>query len=84
MDDDEKYLIERIEYGLERGLYRVFWKPNSLGYTIDIDSAGRYPKAKANEITTRANVVEDCEVAWPESEVLSGKAGRIARVIVAP
>lgn len=54
MSNEKPYLIRSYEHELPgRGV--CWWRPNELGYTNDIEQAGLYSKAKAEEIVERAN-----------------------------
>ena len=73
----EKYLIESMEHA--QGMFKVWWRANSCGYTQDLSEAGRYSKEEADEICKRAG--PDNERAWKESQVLDGKAGSLRQVV---
>lgn len=75
----EEYLIESLEHKGFGGVYRVWWKPERLGYTIDIEEAGLYSAAEALEICDRAG--PENEKAWLAPAVMVGLAGRICKVV---
>lgn len=79
MGYEEQYLIESIEHTLP-GKNKMWWAPNRLGYTDNVDKAGRYLKAEAEEICTKAG--PDNERMWTEDQVYSGQAGRLGRVVI--
>lgn len=56
MAQDQKYLIWSYEH-------RKWWKPNSMGYTLDIGQAGIYTYEKADEILKCANLIDVNEIA---------------------
>jgi hypothetical protein len=51
---DQPYLIRSYEHELP-GSGVCWWRPNSLGYTNDIEQAGLYTEKEAREIERRAN-----------------------------
>jgi hypothetical protein len=73
------YLIESIEHTY--GDVIAWWGPNSIGYTSNLDHAGRYSKEKAEEICAGANYSAVNERMWKESDVLKGEAGYVARTV---
>ena len=78
----EKYLIESIEH--THGDVVIWWRPNSLGYTDNIDEAGRYTKAEADSICELANRgagTDLREIAWTETDVLAGAVGNVRRIV---
>lgn len=58
------YLIENIES--DSNYARLWWTSNKIGYTIDVDEAGRFSQAEAARL-------EQYGIAkmWPESVVLN-------------
>lgn len=78
----KKYLIQSIEHEFG-GILKMWWKPNSMGYTPLVDEAGRYSEKEAYDICSRANAGGVMnEVSWLETEVLLGKAGQLRQVII--
>lgn len=62
--------------------HRAWWAPNRLGYTSDIDNAGRYGRDEALEIAAslwgwEKNRNPD-EIAIPEADAYAMSAGRKA------
>ena len=77
----ERYLLETLDY-VSFGEFRVFWKWRKLGYTSDIDDAGRFTAEEAAQACRDANFKDEIhEIAWKESDVLSGKVAPIKRVL---
>lgn len=72
------YLIESMEH--THGDLKVWWKPDSMGYTTDLGEAGRYSREEADRICRKAG--EDNERAWSESEVFEGRAGAVRMVVL--
>lgn len=70
-----KYLVYCSER--QRDGIACWWNPGRLGYTDNVDKAGRYTKAEADEIE-RGSHGEDCGIA--EDEVLAMKLVRICRI----
>lgn len=64
---EEMYLIESMEHSY--GEIKTWWGPREIGYTRDINNAGRYTKERAAEICEKAGPVN--EKMWKESEVLN-------------
>lgn len=67
---DGAYLVESMEH--THGANRVWWAPNKMGYTCDIDKAGRYTLTEATEICADPT----CEKMWKEEDVFE-KAIRV-------
>lgn len=78
------FLIESIEH--THGEAITFWKPHRMGYTVDVDAAGRYTPEEAKEIVENANRYrpenDPNERMWSESDVYNGKAGRVMRTVI--
>lgn len=77
--DPNKYLIESVEHSV--GNHIFWWKPARLGYTRDIDFAGRYSLDEARAICRDANITGTNERFWSEVEVYSGMIGPVARTV---
>lgn len=45
-----RYLIAHIEHTLKSSEHITWWNPNSLGYTVCINKAGRYTEDEARSI----------------------------------
>lgn len=67
---DEMYLIESMEH--THGSNRVWWAPDSKGYTCNIDKAGRYTLHEATRI---------CVGAGPKNERMWKEADAVAATI---
>lgn len=72
------YLIESMEHS--QGVVKSWWMPDECGYTTYINKAGRYSFAKADSICAKAG--SENERMWLESDVLEGKAGIVATVVM--
>ena len=83
MSNEIMYLIESMEHTHDDTI--MWWKPNSLGYTCDVEKAGRYSKTEAEKIVEGANYCkkkgEENERMWPEVSVYNGIAGYISRTV---
>jgi hypothetical protein len=73
-----RYLIESMEHTYDK--HRSWWRPDRLGYTNDLNEAGRYTEVEAAEICEKAG--PENERMWRETDVLIGKAGKISTVIL--
>lgn len=60
------FYIESLEHG-PIGQSRVWWRPNSRGYTTDITEAGLYGMTEAAKIVAGAH---GNEIAWPSDVIL--------------
>lgn len=74
MSYQEKYLIECLEHH-KKNEPRLWWRPESRGYTWDIRAAGRYSLEDAQATCKSASSRN--ERYWSELEVLTGEAGKI-------
>lgn len=60
----------------------TWWKPNSRGYTVDLEQAGEYSKEQAEAIVSGANFGGKLnEKMWKVEDVLKGKAGFVAKSV---
>jgi hypothetical protein len=76
---EEVYLIEYID---PTQPYRRWWASRGFSYTLEVGRAKRFTKDEATMICHMANSCDELiERAWPEAEVLNGKAGRIVTVV---
>lgn len=75
---EEKYLIESMEHTIGNNV--AWWKPYHLGYTQNVNEAGRYSESEAREICEKAGPKN--ERMWKESDVLSGKSGDLMTVVL--
>jgi len=51
--------------------HQRWWRPGEMGYCDTLAEAGRYPRARAELIVSRANIVEFHECAIPVTALLS-------------
>jgi hypothetical protein len=58
-DTTKRYVIWSEEHG-------AWWRPGKRGYTRQLAKAGRYEKAEAEEIVTKANKYPPTGMAWSE------------------
>jgi hypothetical protein len=68
------YLIECIEHW-RKGEPRLWWRPESKGYTWNVEEAGRYSEGEAASICTTIRSRD--ERMWPEADVLAGVLGPV-------
>lgn len=78
--DTDLYLIESIEHTYDDTI--VWWGPSHVGYTINVDKAGRYSHDEACAIIRIANYKDQInERMWSEHLVMEGKAGYLCRTV---
>lgn len=71
-------VIESMEHTTDDVIY--WWKPDRKGYTPFIEEAGMYSEAEAKKIVAGAG--EKNEKYWFLSEVLTGEAGMVGKVVL--
>lgn len=78
------YLIAHIGHSAKHNEHICWWKPDSKGYTICIDKAGRYSEDEARSIcctgeciAVRVQAVEPLARSTPYYRVISGRLGKL-------
>lgn len=79
-----EYLIAHIGHTLKGHEHITWWKPNSRGYTICIDAAGRYSEEEARSIcqdgrciAVRLQRVEPLALSTPYFRMSNGRLGEL-------
>jgi len=69
----DRYLIESIKHRNSQNV--MWWKPNKVGYTENVEKAGRYTLEAAQDIVRKSNITgRENSRMWNELEVYDGNA----------